>query len=151
MAYFAKINERNNVINVIAAGQVHIDKIKLVSEAVEAVEAVEEVLWADSDELPEGKEVGDVKVAAVGAVEAQEAVYDTWIETKIDGSIRKNYAGIGYSYDSEKDAFISPKPFDSWVLNDGTCQWDAPVDYPGDGKDYKWDESKVNWVKADGS
>jgi len=148
MGYFAKINKRNNVTEVIVADQEHIDKIKVVSEVVEAVEAVEPVLWAEGDEIPEGKKVGDVKVAGVLPVEAQEAVYDTWIETKMDGSVRKNYAGVGYHYDEAKDAFIPPKPFNSWVLNDDTCQWEAPVDYPSDGKDYKWDEETTNWVEV---
>ena len=60
-------------------------------------------------------------------------------------SLRKNYAGIGYSYDTTKDAFIPPKPFNSWTLNEDTCLWDAPVPYPSDGKMYKWNEEIVNW------
>jgi hypothetical protein len=59
--------------------------------------------------------------------------------------LRKNYAGIGYTYDKEKDAFIPPKPFNSWVLNEDTCLWDAPVSYPNDGQAYEWDESTVSW------
>jgi hypothetical protein len=58
---------------------------------------------------------------------------------------RKNYAGIGYTYDRERDAFIHPKPFASWVLNDDTCLWDAPVPYPDDGGMYQWDESTTSW------
>ena len=58
---------------------------------------------------------------------------------------RKNYAGIGYSYDQTKDAFIPPKPYPSWVLNDDTCQWGAPVVYPDDGELYKWNEIKISW------
>ena len=58
---------------------------------------------------------------------------------------RKNYAGIDYTYDQTKDAFIAPKPFDSWTLNETTCIWEAPVDYPSDGKDYEWDESSTSW------
>jgi hypothetical protein len=61
-------------------------------------------------------------------------------------ALRKNYAGIGYTYDSTRDAFISPQPYNSWLLNEDTCQWDAPVSYPGDGKFYTWDEDIVNWV-----
>ena len=61
---------------------------------------------------------------------------------------RKNYAGIGDTYDSGRDAFISPKPFSSWTLNEDTCRWDAPVDYPDDGKVYEWDESTTNWVES---
>ena len=58
---------------------------------------------------------------------------------------RKNYAGVGYTYDQTKDAFIPPKPFDSWTLNETTCIWEAPVAYPSDGKDYEWDESSTSW------
>ncbi len=68
-----------------------------------------------------------------------------WLETKMDGSIRKNYAGIGFSYDSTKDAFIPKKPFDSWTLNDTTCRWEAPSTYPDDGKVYDWDETSKAW------
>jgi hypothetical protein len=60
--------------------------------------------------------------------------------------LRKNYAGIGYSYDKDKDAFISPQPFASWVLDEDTCVWNAPVAYPSDDKDYKWDETTLKWV-----
>ena len=59
---------------------------------------------------------------------------------------RKNYAGIGYTFDEARDAFIPPKPFPSWVLNEDTCWWEAPVPYPTDGNRYIWDESVMNWV-----
>ena len=62
--------------------------------------------------------------------------------------LRKNYAGIGYSYDAGRDAFIPPKPFASWTLNDTTCLWDAPVAMPTDGKLYSWDEANGNWVEV---
>ena len=71
----------------------------------------------------------------------------TWIQTSYTGSIRKNFAGIGMTYDSELDAFIPPKPFDSWVLDEETAQWEAPVAYPTDGKDYSWDEETTSWVE----
>ena len=61
---------------------------------------------------------------------------------------RKNYAGIDYTYDQTKDAFIPPKPFDSWTLNETTCIWEAPVAYPSDGKEYEWDESSKSWVES---
>ena len=61
--------------------------------------------------------------------------------------LRKNYAGIGYTYDRVKDAFIPPKPFASWVLNEDTCLWGAPVAYPTDGKPYAWNEDTTNWVE----
>lgn len=62
--------------------------------------------------------------------------------------LRKNYAGIGYNYDRKRDAFIPPKPFNSWLLNEDTCLWDAPVPYPDDGKRYKWDENTTSWVEV---
>jgi hypothetical protein len=67
--------------------------------------------------------------------------------------LRKNYAGIGFTYDRVRDAFIPPKPFASWLLNEDTCLWDAPVAYPTDGKDYSWNEETTNWVEipADGA
>lgn len=61
--------------------------------------------------------------------------------------LRKNYAGIGYSYDDVRDAFIPPKPFDSWVLNEDTCLWDPPIPMPTDGKNYQWDEPSLTWVE----
>jgi hypothetical protein len=61
---------------------------------------------------------------------------------------RKNYAGIGYKYDATRDAFIPPKPFASWVLNEDTCLWDAPVAYPTDGERYFWDEETLSWTKV---
>lgn len=72
-----------------------------------------------------------------------------WIETSVTGHIRKNYAGVGYSYDQEKDAFIAPKPYPSWTLNNTTCLWEAPVSYPSDGKNYNWDESSTKWVEVE--
>ena len=67
--------------------------------------------------------------------------------TSYNNNIRKNYAGIGYTYDSERDAFISPKPYASWVLNETTCRWDAPVAMPTDDKLYTWNEETINWVE----
>lgn len=82
---------------------------------------------------------------------------DTWVQTsyntfggqhKLGGTpLRKNYAGIGYSYDSVRDAFISKKPFESWVLNEETCIWKSTVQYPNDGKVYKWNEEQLNWIE----
>ena len=61
---------------------------------------------------------------------------------------RKNYAGIGFTYDPERDAFIPPKPYDSWVLDEATCLWVAPIEYPADGGEYTWDESEGDWVEV---
>lgn len=62
--------------------------------------------------------------------------------------LRKNYAGIGYSYDPLLDAFIPPKPYPSWLLNTQTCLWEAPVPYPNDGKSYYWDENTLSWIEV---
>jgi hypothetical protein len=64
--------------------------------------------------------------------------------------LRKNYAGIGYTYDPVRDAFVPPRPYASWVLNETTCLWDAPVAYPDDGKRYSWDEATTSWVEVEG-
>jgi hypothetical protein len=69
------------------------------------------------------------------------------LRTSYHGNIRKNYAGIGYTYDQERDAFIAPKPFESWVLNEDTCLWKAPVAYPTDDKRYTWDEATTSWIE----
>jgi hypothetical protein len=69
----------------------------------------------------------------------------TWKQTSYNGNIRKNYAGIGYTYDEGRDAFIAPKPFNSWLLDEATCQWKAPVDMPTDDKMYSWDEDTLSW------
>jgi hypothetical protein len=69
--------------------------------------------------------------------------------TSYNGNYRKNYAGQGYSYDTERDAFIPPKPFDSWLLNESTCLWESPVPYPTDGFTYYWNEVDTDWELAD--
>ena len=68
-----------------------------------------------------------------------------FIQTYNDASLRKNFAGVGYSYDKDRDAFISPKPYASWTLNEDTCVWDAPTAYPDDGKFYEWNEDTQAW------
>lgn len=70
----------------------------------------------------------------------------TWIKTSYNANIRKNFAGIGYYYDEEIDAFIPPKFFNSWILDEETCQWKAPIEKPDDGSDYIWDEESVSWL-----
>lgn len=62
-------------------------------------------------------------------------------------AFRKNYAGIGYTYDSTRDAFIPPQPYPSWILDESSCLWNAPVPYPTDGKRYSWDEATQSWVE----
>ena len=83
---------------------------------------------------------------------------DTWKQTsyntlgnvhKLDGTpFRKNYAGIGYTYDETRDAFIAPQPYPSWTLNEDTCRWEGPVAYPDDDKHYKWNEETTSWVEV---
>ena len=70
---------------------------------------------------------------------------DVWKQTSYNATIRKNFAGIGFKYDQTRDAFIPPKPFNSWTLNENTCRWEAPVAYPNDDQDYKWNEQNQTW------
>ena len=80
---------------------------------------------------------------------------DVWKQTsyntfagvhKLDGTpFRKNFAGVGYTYDQTRDAFIPPKPFNSWILNETTCRWDAPIEHPDDGQRYNWNETNQTW------
>ena len=72
-----------------------------------------------------------------------------WVQTSYNGNFRKNFAGIGYTYNADLDAFIPPKPYPSWVLDDATCQWKAPVPMPQDGELYEWDEAAGEWVRID--
>ena len=70
---------------------------------------------------------------------------DVWKQTSYNATIRKNFAGIGYKYDQTKDAFIAPKPYPSWTLNETTCQWEASVVKPDDGQNYDWNETTQQW------
>ena len=68
-----------------------------------------------------------------------------WFQTSYNNNIRKNFAGIGYTYDQTRDAFIPKKPYQSWILNETTCLWEAPVAYPDDGERYTWNETNQTW------
>jgi len=68
-----------------------------------------------------------------------------WIQTSYNKNFRKNFAGIGYTYDKTRDAFIPPQPYPSWTLNEDTCLWECPVAYPDDGKMYNWNETDKQW------
>ena len=74
--------------------------------------------------------------------------HETWIQTSYNGNIRKNYAGVGYTYDYQRDAFIPTQPYPSWTLVEETCNWTAPVLYPVDGKMYQWNEATTNWIEV---
>lgn len=72
--------------------------------------------------------------------------HTNWKQTSYNGNKRKNFAGVGFYYDEEKDAFIPPKPYDSWLLDEETCQWTAPIEYPNDGRAYYWQEDVIDWT-----
>ena len=86
-----------------------------------------------------------------GITFCQSLLGGNWKQTSYNGNIRKNYAGIGYTYDYQRDAFIPQKPYASWILNEQTCQWNAPVSYPTDGKFYSWDEATQSWIEVQGA
>ena len=88
-----------------------------------------------------------VEDGAIGAAFCAALLGGTWVQTSYNNNIRFNYAGIGYSYDAGRDAFIAPKPFASWVLNEATCCWVAPVPYPATGE-WRWDEATLSWVEV---
>jgi len=71
--------------------------------------------------------------------------WSIWVQTSYNNNFRKNHAGIGYTYDEDRDAFIAPKPFNSWILNEDTCLWEAPVAYPDDDNRYTWNETNQTW------
>ena len=90
----------------------------------------------------------DIATTEQAGVEFLQNLYgtrDVWVQTSYNGNIRKNFAGIGWKYDQTRDAFIPPKPFASWILNEDTCLWEAPVAHPTDGKRYIWNEETTTW------
>jgi hypothetical protein len=106
---------------------------------------------------------GIVKRVIVAEAEFFETFIDNspgqWIQTSYNtfggnhpegNPLRKNFAGVGFTYDEDRDAFITPKPFPSWVLNEDTCLWEAPVAYPDDANRYNWNEETQSWDQVDG-
>ena len=89
---------------------------------------------------------GGVEDGAIGAAFCHNLLGGEWVQTSYNGNMRKNYAGIGYTYDTERDAFIAPKPWASWVLDEATCRWTAPVTMPSAGGPWRWDEDTESWV-----
>ena len=85
----------------------------------------------------------------IGAAFCERLFGGTWKQTSYNGNIRKNYAGIGYTYNSDIDAFVAPKPYASWTL-DANAQWQAPTAMPTDGKMYSWNEETQTWVEVNG-
>jgi len=84
---------------------------------------------------------------AVGVNFCQNLLGGTWKQTSYNGNMRKNYAGVGYTFDVGRNAFIGPKPYASWVLNETTCLWDAPTPMPTDEKFYRWNEDQLAWIE----
>ena len=133
MAHYAFVNEDNLVVGVIVG-----------RDEYEIVDGISNWEQYYSNQNP-GLKVIQTSYNTRGGVH-----YDPETgEPSADQSkaFRKNYAGIGYIYDDERDAFIEPKQFDSWILNEDTCLWEAPIPYPGDGLAYSWDESLGDWVE----
>ena len=114
----------------------HFAKIGLNNKVIEIQSVVNEVLH-DSNGV-EQESIGiDFLTKLTG--------WAIWKQTSYNNKIRKNYAGIGYTYDETRDAFIPPKPFNSFILNETTCNWEAPVAMPQDNNKYKWNEINQNW------
>jgi hypothetical protein len=117
MAHFAQLDENNIVVKVIVVSN--------------------ESLLDDNGIESEQKGI-DFCTSLLGGI---------WIQTSYNASIRKNFAGVGFKYDSEKDAFIPFKPFESWLFNDNECTWYPPVKLPDTGGPYYWDEETTSWVE----
>jgi hypothetical protein len=117
MAHFAELDENNVVLRVIVVGN------KDTSDA------------------------NGVEKEHIGAAFCERLFGGRWVQTSYNGNMRKNYAGIGYTYRADIDAFVAPKPYNSWVLND-KAQWEAPVPMPTDDKRYSWNEATLSWLEV---
>ena len=118
MAHFAELNENNEVLRVI-------------------VVANPELIDENGDEQE-----------SLGVAFCTQLFGGTWKQTSYNNNMRKNFAGIGFTYDGERDAFIPPKPYASWALNETTCQWEAPTAMPDDNNMYMWNEETTSWDKV---
>jgi hypothetical protein len=128
MASFAKLGLNNKVIDVLYINN-------------------SEMLDSNGNEV---EKIGiDFLTILTGWSVWKQTSYNTLAGVHNSGGVpfRKNYAGIGFTYDEDRDAFIPPKPFPSFILNEDTCRWDSPVPYPVDGKTYQWDESNIKWIE----
>lgn len=117
MAHFAKLNENNIVLE---------------------VNVVDNAVLLDENGIENEQQGIDFLINWSGG-------YTNWKQTSYNKTFRKNYAGIGYTYDYQRDAFIPPIPYPSWVLNEITCMWDAPLPYPNNGKLHIWNENELQW------
>jgi hypothetical protein len=108
--------------------------------------SVSRVLVVDNQDIADND--GN-EVEAKGSELLQRLLGGDWVQTSYNGNFRKNYAGIGYTYDRVRDAFIPPQPYPSWVLHEDTCRWDAPVAMPDDDQRYTWNEDTQAWTIQD--
>lgn len=118
MAHFAELNENNVVLRVVV---VHNNEL-----------------------LDENGQESETK----GRAFCRALFGGNWAQTSYNGTFRKNYAGVGFTYETQRDAFIPLKPFASWTLNEDTCRWQSPSPMPNDGKQYVWDELTTSWVEV---
>jgi hypothetical protein len=119
MAHFAQLDENNIVINIIVVANNDCVDGNGVETEGEGINFCKRLLGTETQ----------------------------WVQTSYNANFRKNYAGLGYYYDLDRDAFIPPKPYDSWVLVEETAQWTAPVPIPDTSKFYDWDESTTSWIE----
>jgi len=105
---------------------------------------VEQVIVVDNKDTADAN---GVEKEYIGAAFCERILGGRWVQTSYNGNKRKNYAGQGYTFDEQRDAFIAPKPFASYVLDETTCLWKAPVDMPTDGM-YSWDEATTSWIRS---
>lgn len=105
---------------------------------------VQQVIVVHNNEL---LDENGIEQESKGVQFCQSLLGGNWVQTSYNASFRKNYAGQGYTYDPVRDAFYEPKPYESWILNEETCQWVAPIARPSDGKTYQWDDETVSWVE----
>jgi len=119
MAHFAKLDDNNIVIDVNVVNNEDVNNLS----------------------FPESESVG------IQFLNNWAGQIFNWKQTSYNATFRKNYAGIGCTYDESRDAFILPKPFASWVLNETTCQWEVPISMPIDDKKYMWDEATISWIE----
>jgi hypothetical protein len=119
--------------------------------ALDENNVVTQVIVVDNKDC---SDANGVEKEYIGAAFCERLFGGTWKQTSYNGNMRKNYAGIGYTYNADIDAFVPPKPFASWLLNNETAQWEAPTPMPEDAgtgeppKRYQWDEATVSWKEA---
>ena len=115
MAHFAELDENNVVLRVVVVGN------------------------------KDTADANGVEKEHIGAAFCERLFGGTWVQTSYNGNVRKRFAGIGMTFDADRDAFISPKPYNSWVLDEETCAWEAPVAMPEDDNEYTWNEETTSW------